>query len=238
MPGCATIIRPTLEPGPDAGRKARLVGDLRQRQGGQRRLARRLEDHRIAAGQGRRDFPDRQEQRKIPGNDRGDHADRLAQRVGEVLARRGDRGDRDGGALDLRRPAGHVAEEVGAERHVGGARDRQRLAVVERLEHRELFEVLEHQVAQLVNDLAALTVRHLAPGRTVLERRARSAYRPVGVLGLAVRDRGENLLGGGVDAVERLARRRVHPLTVDQHLAAQRAHDLLDAWRVERQSHR
>jgi hypothetical protein len=53
---------------------------------------------------------------------------------------------------------------------------------------------------------------------------------------ITVRGGGQHFLGGRVDAVERLARRRVHPLSIDQHLAVQRAHDLLDARLIKRQS--
>ena len=89
MPGCSTIACPTLRAGPghdvqDAGRQADFDGNLAERERRQRRLARRLEDHRVAARQRRRNLPRRQQQRKVPRHDRGDDADRLAQRVGEM----------------------------------------------------------------------------------------------------------------------------------------------------------
>ena len=43
-------------------------------------------------------------------------------------------------------------------------------------------------------------------------------HRPVDVLGLPVGDLGEDLLGGRVERLERLARRRLDPLAVDQQL--------------------
>ena len=60
-------------------------------------------------------------------------------------------------------PSGHVAEKFGGEGDVGGARDGQRFAVIERLEVGELFDVRVDQVAELPDELAALGGRHLAP---------------------------------------------------------------------------
>src|SRR5262249_1234602 len=52
----------------------------------------------------------------------------------------------------------------------------------------------------------------------VVECLARRLDGPVDVLGLAVRDLGEHLLGGRVDRLERLTRRGLDPLSVDQKL--------------------
>ena len=90
-----------------------------ERERGQRRLARRLDDDGVAARQRRRDLPRRQQQREVPRHDRGDDADRLAQRVGEVVAL-----DRDRLAVDLVGPAGEVLEALGGRRHVDRAATR------------------------------------------------------------------------------------------------------------------
>jgi hypothetical protein len=68
-----------------------------------------------------------------------DDADGLAHRVRKKLVRHR---PRDGRARNLRRPSAHVAEHVDSERNVGDARDRQRLAVVDRLDFRKLFQML------------------------------------------------------------------------------------------------
>ncbi len=154
MPGCSTIICPTCRsrPGDDvehAGRQADLVRDLGERERRQRRLARRLDDDRVAARQRRRHLPRRQQQRKIPRHDRGDDADRLAQRVGEVVAL-----DRNRLAVDLVGPAGEVLEALGGRRHLDLARLEDRLAVVQRLEPRDLVGLLHQLLADLPDQLA------------------------------------------------------------------------------------
>ena len=72
----------------------------------------------VHAGRERRaELPGRHQQREVPRDDLPDHADRLLARVGEELRPgRGDAGDRDRVALDLRRPARHVVEQVGGQR--------------------------------------------------------------------------------------------------------------------------
>src|SRR4029079_4999659 len=101
-----------------------------------------------------------------------------------------------------------------------GLGDRERLAVVESLEHGELVGVLEAQGADAVGDSAALRRRHTAPVRAlVVEAPARGGDREVDVGGLAVGDRAEALLRRGVEGLERLARYGVHPIAVDEELA-------------------
>jgi hypothetical protein len=92
-----------------------------------------------------------------------------------------------------------------------------RLAVVERVEQRELFLVLLDQIADAPHDLAALGGRHLGP-RAVLERVARRGDRTIDVVLVALVDIGELLLGRRVDRRERLAGGRRHPFTADQQL--------------------
>ena len=95
IPGCATSAWPTLESGrghhvEHAGRQPDLHGDLAERERRQRRLARRLQDDRVAGRERRRHLPRRQQQREVPRHDRRDDAERLAERVGEVVALHGD----------------------------------------------------------------------------------------------------------------------------------------------------
>ena len=195
-----------------------LLHQLAEAQRRQRRLLGGLEHDGAAARQRRRELPCRHQQREVPRDDLADHADRLAQRVGEVLARRRQRGDRNGRALDLRRPARHVAEQVGGERHVSRARDAERLAVVERLEHRELVRVLLDQLRDPPDQAAAVGGVHTPPLRVIGERLASGLDRPLDVLFPTVRHLRKLLLGGGIERRERLARRRLHPVAVNQQL--------------------
>ena len=110
---------------------------------------------------------------------------------------------------------GHVVEQVRGQRHVRGLRHGERLAVVQRLELGQLVGVLEDQVADPPDDPSPLGRGHPAP-RALLERPARRPHRPVDVLGIALGDPGERLAGRGVGRLERLARRRVAPLPVDE----------------------
>ena len=110
MPGCSTIAAPVSpnarEHVQDAGREARLLGQLPESQRGERRLLGRLQDHRAARRQRRRDLPRRHQQREVPRDDLAADPDRLLERVDERVRPR----DRDGLALDLRWPAGVVAQ--------------------------------------------------------------------------------------------------------------------------------
>ena len=164
------------------GGRPTSMRDLAERERGQRRLARRLEDDGVAARQRRRDLPRRQQQRKIPRHDRRDDADRLAQRVGEVVAL-----DRDRLAVNLVGPAGEVLEALGGGRDLDLARFENRLAVVQRLEPRDLVGALHQPLAELPDQPAALARRHLAP--RPVERRARRGDRRVDVGLLGRRDR-------------------------------------------------
>ena len=106
-------------------------------------------------------------------------------------------------------------EEIRRERHVGDARDPDRLAVVEGLELGKLLEVREDQVADPPDQLAAVGRRHPAP-RPVFEGAPRGANGAVDVLGLTPRNLGEHLAGRRVDRLEGSAGCRLDPLTADQ----------------------
>ena len=107
-------------------------------------------------------------------------------------------------ALDLRRPAGHVLEQVGGQRHVGHARHRARFAVVQRLQLRQFIGVLEDEVADAPDQLAAFAGRH-APPRTGVERAPSGTDRAVDVFALAVRHPGDDRSVRRVEYVKRLA---------------------------------
>src|ERR1700733_71450 len=124
----------------DAVRDAGFLNQFAQKKSGEGRLFGWLEDYATTRGERRAEFPGGHHEREIPGDDLSDHSDRFAQRVGQEL--RAVRGDRNGIALDLRGPAGHVTEQINRAGDVGNAGDRKGLAVVERFQLCELFGVL------------------------------------------------------------------------------------------------
>ncbi len=202
----------------DARGEPSLQQQLAEPERGQRRLLGGLQHDGACARQNRSELPRRHQQREVPRDDLPNHADRLAEGVREVLAGRRERRDRNGRALDLRRPARHIPEQVRRQRDVGGPRDRERLPVVERLEHRELVAVLLDQIGDLPDQPAAIGRVHPPPRRIVVERPPRGAHRAVDVLSLAHRDLGERLLGRGVDRRKSLARGGLDPIAIDQEL--------------------
>jgi hypothetical protein len=60
-----------------AGGEAGLQRQLGDSKGRQRGLLGGLQDHGVAAGQGRAPLPGQHQQREVPGDDLADHADRL-----------------------------------------------------------------------------------------------------------------------------------------------------------------
>ena len=125
---------------------AGFLNQFAKQQRGERRLLRGLQHDRAAGRKSRAELPRRHQQREIPRNDLPDDADRLANRVGQKLCCSAARRNGNRVSFDLGGPAGHVAEQIGREGHVGDARDRERLAVVERFELREFFQVLFDQI--------------------------------------------------------------------------------------------
>ena len=100
------------------------------------------------------------------------------------------------------------------QRKVDIARLADRLAAVERLEHRELARTLLEDARDPVDDLGPLARR---PGRpAVLEGGAGSTDGCVDVLGTAVRDLSKLLLAGGAHGGVELAGARIDELTADE----------------------
>ena len=192
----------------------------------QRRLLGGLEHDRAAAGQRRGELPRRHQQREVPGDDLADDADRLAQRVGEVLAGRRDRRRRRRGSSSASPPCsgtGPPRAATSATRAIPTG-----LPLSSDSSCAKHVGVLLDQVADPPDQLAALGRRHPPPRALVVEGAARRADRAVDVLGLAVGDLGERLLGRRVDRLEGAPRCRRHPLAVDQELAGARE-ERLDA---------
>ena len=131
------------------------LGELEDRP---RRRARRLEHRAVAGGERGSHLPGRHQQREVERDDLPDDAQRLAEVVGDRVL------------VDLRDPAllaadhrREVAEVVGRQRDVGGARLADRLAVVVALGDRERLEVLLDRVGDAVQHPRALGRRGLAP---------------------------------------------------------------------------
>jgi hypothetical protein len=125
---------------------------------GERRLLGGLEDDGVAAGERRADLPGEHEQREVPGDDLAGHADRLVQHLHVVRAV-----GRRHQAVDLVRPAGVVPDAPRHHGHLGPRRLRQRLAVVPRLQRRDLLRVPLDQVREAQQHAAPLlkTMREL-----------------------------------------------------------------------------
>ena len=102
---------------------ARLLHQLAKPQRAERSLLRRFEHDRATSGQRRPQLPSRHQERKIPRDNLPDHSDRLALGIGEELrARRIRHTDRHRVSIDFGCPAGHVAEEIDRQRHIGNLR--------------------------------------------------------------------------------------------------------------------
>ena len=126
---CETIACP-VAPAPvrmltTPGRQVGLLADLGEQQRRQRRGLGRLEHHGVAAGQGGGDLPGQHQEREVPRDHLAGDAERLGVRP-------------EPGVLELVGPAGVVEEVRGGGRDVDVARLLDRLAVVDRLQHRDL----------------------------------------------------------------------------------------------------
>ena len=110
---------------------------------------------------------------------------------------------RDGVALQLVRPAGHVVEQFCGQRHVHRAGHADRLAVVQGFQLGELLQVLEHQVTEPPDQPAPLGGRHPRP-RAAFERPPGGPDRDVDVHLVALRAFGQQFTGGRVMGLEGL----------------------------------
>ena len=120
------------------------------------------------------------QEREVPGNDLADDAERLVEVIGDGVVV--DLGDAAFLGADR---AGEIAEMVDGERHVGGRRLADRLAVVPGLGERQQVEILLHAVGDPVEDQRALGGAGAAPG--VLGR-VRGVERGLDVLGVRAGD--------------------------------------------------
>ena len=157
-------------------RYADLVHDFAEQRRRRRGFLGRLDDDRVAAGEGGTDLPRHQQERQIPRRDDCDHAlrhaDRIIQRRAAVRRRH------------LERLGRHVLHHVGedleirrAARDVDVLRQRVRLAGVGDFGVQELGEAPIDLVGHRVHEFAALRDVHAAP--RPVERRVRGLHRGV-----------------------------------------------------------
>ena len=148
------------------GGKPGLAIDLLELDGGERREARRLEDHRIAEGERRRRLPAGDLQRIVPGADAGDDAERLAARVAEGL-----RAEIDVFACRALCQGGEVLNALGAGDDVDDARLLDRLAGIAGFERREFVVARAQDLGCAAQDAGALAACERSPGGLRLARR-------------------------------------------------------------------
>ena len=182
------------------GRQLRLADDVAEEQRGQRRRLRRLQHDRVPRRERRRDLPREHQQREVPRDDLPGDADRPRAPVRERV-------------LELVGPARVVEEVRGRERQVDVARLLDRLAAVQRLEHRELARALLEDARDPEQVLRALGAR-AAPTSRSRTPRARRAIAPLHLLRRRLADLGERLLARRRDRRVRLA--RLEPLAADE----------------------
>ena len=194
----------------DARRQPGLLEDLDEALAQHRRVARGLEDDRVAADERGRDLPARDGDREVPGRDRADDADRLADAHLELVRH-------------LRRR--RLAEEAPAlAGHVEGHVDR--LLDVAAGLGAHLPHLAHHQLGQLVlvldealrdpeENLAAARRRRQAPALVGL---LRGLDRAVDVGLRRARERPDRLARGRVRRVERVVAGGVDPLAADEVL--------------------
>ena len=178
----------------DAGRHARALRELRERQRGEGRRARGLRDHRAPRRQSRSCLARDHRHREVPRRDRGADADRLLEH--DHPAARRVRGDRL--AVDPLRLLGVPLDEGGAVEDLA-LRLGQRLALLGGEDHREVVGRLDHQVEPAAQDRRPLL---RGQGRPCGERTVGGVDRPPDVVARRARDGAERQAVGGVDDLE------------------------------------
>ena len=198
----------------DAVRQAGFGRELREAQGGQRRLGRRLEHDRVAGREGGAELPGGDDQRVVPGHDRGDHPDRLAGDEREGIGP-----GRADLAVDLVDRLGVPLDGLGG----GGDVDREgvadRLPDVERLQQGQLVAVGPDEVGELQQDALAVRGRLIGPA-AVVEGRSRRLDGPFDVLDVPLGDVGDARAVATRDVREGRSRRGRHEPAIDERLVA------------------
>ncbi|KPW95222.1 hypothetical protein ALO79_100495 [Pseudomonas syringae pv. castaneae] len=191
-----TVTRQYVE---HARRNACLDGQLRNTNGGQRRLLRRLQDHGIAGGQCRTKLPASHHQREVPRHDGGDDADRLSGNQAQLVMRRC-------GDLVIQLVDGFAApaQGSGSTGDVDTERVANRFAHVQSLKQGQLFGILLEQPGETDHGFLAFGRSQSRPG-TRVEGAARTVDSALRVSGVATGDLGKHPAIDRADAVKRLA---------------------------------
>ena len=133
--------------------------------------------------------------------------------------------------MDLVGPAGVIPHRGHGQRQVDVARVGQRLAVVERFQSRQLVDLVFDQVAELVDQPAALAGIHPRP-RTAVEGLAGGSHGRLHVSRVALGHARNRLFGGRVDRFEGASASRRHPLAANKALRLADPHlCLVVCWR-------
>ncbi len=192
----------------DAGRNAGALGEHAEGERREGRELRGLDDHRAAGGERRGDLPGDHRVGEIPRRDDGADADRFLQHDDAAVRRRGGNGVAADAAGFFREPfdkGGAVADLA--------TRLLERLALFHRHEHRQIFEVFDHQRVPALEHGGAFGVGFLLPrsegGIGRFDGRAGFGRSHVG-------HGAENGLVRRIDDVDDLARSSGDPLTADQ----------------------
>ena len=195
----------------DALGDARFLDQLDEFERRGRRELARLNNHRVAGGQGGSQLPCRQQQGRVPRDDGNDDAERLVHRVGEMLRLV----DRQHLALDLVGEATIIIvplrRVLELQRHLGD-----QLAVVLDLNLGQVLGVVGDQIAELAQQVPALRRRQATPFRRV-ECGLGCRHSAVRVLGPTARHQRPRLAGKWVEGLEPFARGGVAPLAADVH---------------------
>ncbi len=199
----------------DAVRNARLLGQTRDAQGGQRGFFGRLENDRVAGSECRAQLPAGHHQREVPRYDGGNHPERFAghQRQGRLLHR----GDLIVNLVDR---FGVPGDAVGGGGGIIAHGIADGFAHIQRLQQRQLYLVQAHQLGETLHNLLALFRWQAAPA-FVLESGACGLHRQFGIGGIAGRHLGQQLAVGRVDAIEGGAIDGIPIAAVDKGLRGQ-----------------
>ncbi|CFW91781.1 Uncharacterised protein [Bordetella pertussis] len=188
-------------------RRQQVADQFGQHQDRGRRLFGRLEHHHAARRQRRRQLPSHHQQREVPGNDLPHHADGFVEVVGHGVGV-----DLRDGALLRPDAAREIAEMVDRQRQVGRGGLAQRLAVVDRLGHRQHGQLSLDAVGDAQQDVGPLGGRGARPRGA---RAMRRVQRQFDVGRARARHAAKRLAGNGRQIVEVLPACRSHPLAAD-----------------------
>ena len=191
-------LRTALDDIDDTLRYAGALADLGEQDRGQRCELGRLQHHRAAGGERGRDLPGQHQQGKVPRDDLADDAGGLV--AGKL-------------AFEPLRPAGVVDEVAHGKRHVDVAALADRLAIVDRFQHREEARVALHAATDRVENARPLVAAGILPFRG---RAGRCGDGRIDVGRRGFRDLGQCFAGRRLHDLEALARRRFLPLAVDE----------------------